>query len=95
MKSKKCFVIMPIGDQEFGSVIVTKTELKNRYDDLIKEAIQKADPSLEIMRADEVSFPGSISSDVIARIMHSDIVVVDGSSLFHVGKLNSSFPVLR
>ncbi len=68
---------MPIGDQEFGSVIVTKTELKNRYDDLIKEAIQKADPSLEIMRADEVSFPGSISSDVIARIMHSDIVVVD------------------
>ena len=68
---------MPIGDQEIGSVIVTKAELKNRYDDLIKEAIQKADPSLEIMRSDEVSFPGSISSDVIARIMHSDIVVAD------------------
>jgi hypothetical protein len=77
MASKKCFVIMPIGDQEFGSVRVTKAELKQRYDDLIKEAIQKADPSLEIVRADEVSFPGSITSDVITRIMHSDIIVAD------------------
>jgi len=77
MASKKCFVIMPIGGQEFGAVKVTTADLKQRYDDLIKEAIQKADPSLEIVRADEVSFPGSITSDVITRIMHSDIVVAD------------------
>ena len=77
MTSKKCFVIMPIGDQEFGDIKVTTSDLKQRYDDLIKEAIQKADPSLEIVRADEVSFPGSITSDVITRIMHSDIVVAD------------------
>lgn len=77
MASKKCFVIMPIGDQEFGGVKMTKADLKQRYDDLIKEAIQKADPSLEIVRADEVSFPGSITSDVMTRIMHSDIVVAD------------------
>jgi hypothetical protein len=77
MTSKTCFVIMPIGDQEFGGVKVTMAELKQRYDDLIKEAIQRADPSLEIVRADEVSFPGSISIDVITRIMHSDIVVTD------------------
>jgi hypothetical protein len=68
---------MPIGDQDFGGSKVTKTDLKQRYDDLIKEAIQKADPSLEIMRSDEVSFPGSITSDVITRIMHSNIVVAD------------------
>ena len=68
---------MPIGGQEFGAVKVTTADLKQRYDDLIKEAIQKADPSLEIVRADEVSFPGSITSDVITRIMHSDIVVAD------------------
>lgn len=68
---------MPIGDQHFGDVITTKADLKQRYDDLIKEAIQKADPSLEVVRADEVSFPGSITSDVITRIMHSDIVVAD------------------
>lgn len=77
MTSKTCFVIMPIGDQEFGSTKVTKAELKQRYGDLIKEAIQKADPYLEIVRADEVSFPGSITSDIITRIMHSDIVVAD------------------
>ncbi len=77
MISKTCFVIMPIGDQEFGGIKVTKADLKQRYDDLIKEAIQKAGPSLEIVRADEVSFPGSITSDVITRIMHSDIVVAD------------------
>ena len=68
---------MPIGDQEFGGVTATKADLKQRYDDLIKEAIQKADPSLDIVRADEVSYPGSITSDVITRIMHSSIVVAD------------------
>jgi hypothetical protein len=77
MKSKKCFVIMPIGDQEWGDIKATASDLKQRYDDLIKEAIQKADPSLDIVRADDVSFPGSITSDVITRIMHSDIVVAD------------------
>lgn len=68
---------MPIGDQAFGGTKVTEADLKQRYNDLIKEAIQKADPALEIVRADEVSFPGSITSDVITRIMHSDIVVAD------------------
>jgi len=38
---------MPIGDQEFGDIKVTTSDLKQRYDDLIKEAIQKADPSLD------------------------------------------------
>lgn len=68
---------MPIGDQEWGDIKETTSDLKQRYDDLIKEAIQKADPSLDIVRADEVSFPGSITSDIIMRIMHSDIVVAD------------------
>lgn len=77
MTSRTCFVIMPIGDQVFSDIKVTASDLKKCYDDLIKEAIQKADPSLEIVRADEVSFPGSITSDVITRIMHSSIVVAD------------------
>jgi len=68
---------MPIGDQVFGETTVTEIDLKPRYNDLIKEAIQKAAPDLEIVRADEVSFPGSISSDVITRIMHSDLVAAD------------------
>jgi len=77
MTSKTCFVIMPIGDQVFGDTKVTEADLRVRYSDLIKEAIQKADPSLEIVRADEVLRAGSITTDVIMRIMYSDIVVAD------------------
>ena len=77
MTFRTCFVIMPIGDQAIDGTTVTEMDLKQRYNDLIKEAIQKADPSLEIVRADEVSFPGSITYDVITRLMHSDIVVAD------------------
>jgi len=77
MTSKTCFVIMPIGDQEFGDIKLTAADLKKRYGDLIKEAILKADPSLEVTRSDEVSLPGSITSDILTRLMHSDLVVAD------------------
>jgi hypothetical protein len=77
MLNKTCFVIMPIGDQEFNGAKVTADDLKQRYDDLIKEAIQKADPSLEVVRADEVSAPGSITTDILTRIIQSYFVVAD------------------
>ena len=74
---KTCFVIMPIGDQAYGKVTTTKVELRKRYDDLIAEAIKKADPELEVSRADDVSLPGSITTDILTRIMHSTCVVAD------------------
>jgi hypothetical protein len=74
---KTCFVIMPIGDQEVGGKMVTAADLKRRYDDLIKEAILLADPNLEVVRADEVAIPGTITSDILFRLMHSDIVIAD------------------
>jgi hypothetical protein len=77
MTTKTCFVVMPIGDQVFGDVKLTADELKRHYDDLIKEAILKADPSLEVVRADEVSLPGSITQEILTRLMHSDFVVAD------------------
>jgi hypothetical protein len=77
MAQKTCFVIMPIGDQEVGGRKVTAAELKTRYDDLIKEAIRKADPDFEVVRADEVSAPGTITIDILTRIMHSELVVAD------------------
>ena len=70
---------MPIGDQVVGGVKVTAAELKRRYDDLIKEAIVQADPRLEIVRADEVALPGTVTSDILTRLMHSDIVIADVS----------------
>lgn len=68
---------MPIGDQEFANGSVTASHLKERYDDLIKEAILKARPALEVVRADEIAMPGTITSDIITRLMHSEFVVAD------------------
>lgn len=77
MATKTCFVIMPIGDQVIDGTIISQSELKNKYDDLIKEALLNARPNLEIVRADDISLPGTITTDIIARIMHSDYVVAD------------------
>ena len=59
-----CFVIMPIGTQTIGNTILTEDKLKEKYDYIIKEAILKADSSLEVVRADEELNPGSISNDI-------------------------------
>lgn len=77
MACRTCFVIMPIGDQELDGNVVSASDLKKRYDDLIKEALLKADPQLDVVRADEVATPGTITSDILTRIMHSDLVVAD------------------
>ena len=77
MPKETCFVVMPIGDQEFVGGTVKARDLKARYDDLIKEALLRAYPTLEVVRADEVSAPGAITSDIITRIMHSDYVLGD------------------
>lgn len=77
MAAKSCFVVMAIGDQKNDDEEVSAATLKVKYDDLIKEAILKARPSLEVMRADDVSVPGTITTDIITRLMHSDYVVAD------------------
>lgn len=71
---KTCFVVMPIG--EIPNVI-TQADLRARYDDVIKEAVLKAWPSLDVTRADDVAAPGTINTDIITRIMHSDLVLAD------------------
>lgn len=68
---------MAIGDQKAGDETTTSTDLKSKYDNLIREAILKARPSLEVVRADDISLPGTITTDIITRLMHSDYVVAD------------------
>src|SRR4029077_14017953 len=34
---------------------------------------------LDVVRADDVAAPGTITSDILTRLMHSDIVVCDAS----------------
>lgn len=77
MTKKTCFVIMAIGDQEFDGKKVSYSELRGHYDDLIKEALLKARPGLDIVRADDISAPGTITTDIVTRIMRSDYVVAD------------------
>jgi hypothetical protein len=77
LTSKSCFVVMAIGEQNTPGGVVSAGDLKTKYDDLIKEAILKARPDLEVVRADDVSLPGTITTDIITRIMHSDYVVAD------------------
>ena len=74
---KTCFVIMPIGNQKYGNTEITAENLRQKYDDLISEAIKKADPEMEVTRADDVSLPGSITTDILTRLMHSTLAIAD------------------
>jgi len=75
--AKTCFVVMAIGEQKLDGKTITHSELRGKYDGLIKEAILRARPGLDITRADDVASTGTISTDIIQRIMHSDYVIAD------------------
>ena len=74
---KRCFVIMPIGDQNLPSGLITATELRERYTDLIREAISRVRPDAQVVRADDVAAPGAITADIFSRLMEADYVVAD------------------
>lgn len=78
-KRKTCFVIMPIGDQDFGSVKISAAELHSRYSDLIREAVQTARDDIDVIRADEVTAGGGITNDIFDRLMRADYVIADVS----------------
>lgn len=77
--NKTCFIIMAIGDQfdSSGSVLVKKEKLREDYDLIIKEAIKKAYHNVDVIRADDVHNPGTMSTDIMMRIMKSDFVIAD------------------
>ncbi len=68
---------MAIGDQTVDGAQVLASTLKAKYNDLIREALLRSRPKLDVTRADEISLPGTISTDIITRIMHSDVVIAD------------------
>ncbi len=72
-----CFVIMPIGTQTIGGITITEEKLREKYDYIIKNAILKANPTLEVIRADEELNPSSISNDIFTKLMHSRFVIAD------------------
>ena len=72
-----CFVVMPIGTQTFDGKTIQANDLRKKYDYIIKEAILKADPTLEVIRADEELNPSSMSNDIFMKLMHSKYVIAD------------------
>ena len=74
---KTCFIVMAIGDQSHGDRHISSAELRSRYDGLIKESIESISDDIKVVRADDVSKSGSISSDIFKKLILSDYVVVD------------------
>jgi hypothetical protein len=72
-----CFVIMAISDQEFGDYKITSEELKDNYDNVIKQAIITARPKVTILRADECAVPGTITTDILTHLMFDTFVIAD------------------
>ena len=70
-KNKTCFVIAPIGPE--GS------DTRKRSDQLLKHVLEAAlEPrGYEVVRADRISQPGSITIQVLEHVINSEIVVAD------------------
>lgn len=68
---KICFVIAPIGD--------AGTETRNRSDKILKHVITPAvsECGYEALRADNISEPGIITSQVIQHIVDDPLVIAD------------------
>ncbi len=72
--SKKCFVIAPIGEEN--------SETRKRSDQILEHIIKPAVVECgfndnEIQRADHISEPGIITTQVIERLINDDLVVAD------------------
>ncbi len=76
-RRKTCFVVMPIGDQHLGEHKVPAAELRKKYTDLIRDAIQAVRDDIDVVRADDVVAGGGITNDIFDRLMKSDYVIAD------------------
>lgn len=70
-KSKHCFVISPIG--------ATDSPQRKRADMVLKHIFKSALEPLgyTVVRADEISQPGSITLQVLERVLESELVIAD------------------
>lgn len=74
---KTCFVVMAIGDQTHNGKLITAAELRDRYNGLIRESIESISEEIKVVRADDISNSGSITSEIFKKLILSDYVVVD------------------
>ena len=70
-ENKTCFVIAPIGEPE--------SDIRKRSDQILKHVITPAtnDCEYKTLRADQISEPGIITSQVIQHIVEDPLVIAD------------------
>ena len=71
-KRKTCFVICPIGEEG--------TDIRERSDEILDEVITPAVTECGYespVRADKISIPGIITSQIIQQIIDADLVIAD------------------
>jgi hypothetical protein len=70
-KKKICFVISPIGEED--------SDTRKRSDTVLKHIITAPAEQLgyEVIRADKISEPGIITTQIIQHIVDSDLVIAD------------------
>src|SRR5260370_617275 len=68
---KSCFVISPIGSES--------SDARRRSDQVLKHIFKAALEPLgyKVIRADEISAPGSITLQILDRILESELVIAD------------------
>src|SRR5688572_26162800 len=74
---RTCFVIGPIGEN--GSAIRTHADWL--LHGIIEPVFAEHFPEVQLERADKIALPGMIDSQVINRLLDSDLVVADMSLL--------------
>ncbi|MGV1990051.1 hypothetical protein ACQZ5N_25875 [Agrobacterium sp. 22-221-1] len=76
-KKKTCFVVGPIGDDESEDRIHADWLLE----DIIEPVFDQHFPEFLVTRADKISNPGQITSQVITALLESDLVIADLTTL--------------
>lgn len=68
---KTCFFIAPIGDEG--------TETRKRSDQILKHIIEPAanEAGYQAIRADKISEPGNITSQIVQHLIDDDLVIAD------------------
>ncbi len=72
-----CFVIMAISGQKYDDIEITSEQLRDNYENVIKQAITNSRPRMNILRADECAVPGTITTDILTHLMFDTFVIAD------------------
>lgn len=76
-KKKLCFVVGPIGDDDSDDRIHADWLLE----DIIQPVFEEHYPDFDVRRADTISNPGQITTQVINALLDADLVIADLTTL--------------